>query len=264
MKTIIPAQTFPVSLSEAKHQLGFFHSEDDDAVQALIAMATEEAEDYTGLTTLFKTVEEKLADFPAGIIVLTGKPYAKLNSIKYYDEDNSLQTLSANLYRVYNHKLHAEIEIIDSWPATYDRQDAITIEYVIGHAGTATATDEGDLITMVGHPFADNDRVTLYKATDGTLPAGVTERRIYYVISATADTFQLSTEEDGSAIEFAADSEGQWYVGFQEVPRVMKQAIQMTIANCNEYRMDEVTGTIVSQVMMSSRYLLNQVKPKRL
>lgn len=264
IKTIIPAQSFPVSLSEAKHQLGFFHSEEDDAVQALIAMATEEAEEYTGLATLFTTVEEKLACFPAGMIVLTGLPFAKLNSVKYYDADGNLQTLSSALYRVYSHGLNAEIEIIDSWPSTYDRQDAITIEYVIGYAGTATATEVDDLVTMNGHPFADDQRVTVYNSIDGTLPGGIVERRIYYVKNSTENTFQLSDSEGGDVIDLTSDSVNQWYIGLKEVPRVMKTAILMTLSGCNEYRTDEITGTIVNKIMMSSRYLLDHVRPKRL
>ena len=264
MKTIIPATSFPVSLSEAKHQLGFFHSEDDAAVQALIALATEEAEEYTGLATHFTTVEERLEQFPAGMIVLTGLPYGKVNSIKYYDADGNLQTLSSSAYRVYQHNAHIQIEIIDSWPSTYTRLDAVTVEYVIGYAATASAAADTDVITVTGHPFSNGNRLTVYKATDGSLPTGLTERRIYYVVNASTNTLQLSETEGGTAIDLTTDGTGTWYIGFSEVPRVIKQAILMTLAGCNEYRTDEITGTIISKVMMSSRYLLDHAKPKRL
>ena len=264
MHTLIPASSFPVSLAEAKHQLGFFHSEDDEAVKALIAMATEEAEAYTGLATLFKTVEKKLAEFPVGMLVLSGLPFAKLNSVRYYDENNTLQTLNASAYRVYAHGYSIQIEAVDSWPNTYDRQDAVVIEYVIGYAGTATGANDQDLFQMIGHPFEDNQRVTIYKATDATIPSAFTERRIYYTTNTTADSFQLSATESGTIITLDANTTGQVYVGFAEVPRVIKQAIMMTLASCNEYRTDEITGTIVSKIMMSSRYLLDHAKPKRL
>ena len=264
MKTIIPATSFPVSLAEAKHQLAYFHSEDDAHVQALIAIATEEAEEYTGVNAHFCTVEEKLAQFPAGMIVLSGEPFAAINTIKYYDADNNLQTLSSSLYRVYSHLKDTQIEIIDSWPSTYDREDAIVIEYVLGYASVTTADAETDTFTQAGHPFQNGDRVVVYGAREATIPAGITARKVYYVINRVADTFQLSTTADGVAVTITTNGTGQWYVGIKEVPRVMQQAILMMIAGLNEFRTDEITGTMISQVSMSSRYLLNHVKPKRL
>ena len=264
MKTIIPAQYFPVSLAEAKHQLAYFHSEDDEHVKALIAIATEEAEEYTGVTPLFKTVSETCAKFPAGMIVLKGLPFAKVNSVKYYDSDNTLQTLSASLYRVYAHNLDAQIEIIDSWPDSYDREDAVQVEYIIGHAGVTTITAATNLFTQEGHPFIDTDQVVVYKAVDGTIDSAIKERKVYYVVSSDADTFQLALTSGGAAIAIGADSTGQVYVGFSEAPKTMKQAIQMMLTGLNEFRQDEITGTMISKVSMSSRYLLDHVKPKRL
>lgn len=265
MKTIIPAQAFPVSLAEAKHQMAIFHSEDDNAVQALIAMATQEAEEYGMLCTLFQTVEEVLPSFPAGMIVLSGLPFASINSIKYYDAEGALQTLSSEAYRVYSHGRYAQVEVIDTWPTTYCRQDAVQVEYVIGHATLVEdSSADDDTITVTNHPFADGERVVVYKATDGALPAGLTERKIYYIVNAAEDTVQLSLTEGGAAVDITQAGTGQWYIGYKEVPRTIKQAILMTIAGCNEYRTDEITGTIVNKVALTSRYLLDHTRPKTL
>lgn len=49
-----------------------------------------------------------------------------------------------------------------------------------------------DTCTSVGHPFSDDHQVFL--STTGTLPAGLNSVDSYWIISSTADTFQLSLD----------------------------------------------------------------------
>ena len=62
---------------------------------------------------------------------------------------------------------------------------------------TVTLTDAGDLVTRTDHGYSDGDRVQLYRIASTT---GVSEGQSYYVISSTANTFQLSLTEGGSAV----------------------------------------------------------------
>lgn len=74
--------------------------------------------------------------------------------------------------------------------------------------GTTTFTDAGDIWNATDHFLEDTDRVVL--STTGTLPTGysagtttdkgVTTGTVYYVISSTATTFQLSATKGGSAV----------------------------------------------------------------
>lgn len=262
-KLIIPAKSFPVSLEEAKHQLGYFHSEDDQAVQGLIAVATQEAETYTGVHALIKTVKEVLPCFPAGMIGLQAIPFHKLQSIKYYDTNNQPQTLAESEYRVYDHCTYASVEDTNSWPSTYDRQDAVEVVYTVGHAVLLSVNATANQLTYPSHPFQNGDAIVLSTPDEGVLPNELAAATVYYVINSETDGFQISKSTDGDPIEFSA-SVGDIYAGPNEVPGQMKAAIKMTLSSLNEYKTDQITGTMISNVMMNSRWLLNQIKPRRL
>ena len=74
-----------------------------------------------------------------------------------------------------------------------------TGEEFTGDAGT-------DIFNKTAHGLSDGERVMLY--SDDTLPAGLSENTIYFVISATTNTFQLSTSSGGSAIDITDTGTG--------------------------------------------------------
>ena len=86
------------------------------------------------------------------------------------------------------------------------------IEYdfaTTSQSGTFTDSEvsvANDTITIEDHGFQDNDTVAL--TTSGTLPTGLSATTVYYVISATKDTFKLSTSAGGSAVDITAASGG--------------------------------------------------------
>lgn len=69
-----------------------------------------------------------------------------------------------------------------------------------------TADDTTDTITSAGHGLSDDRAVRLF--TDGVLPGGLSVGTTYYVINATADTFQLSATLGGSAIDITDTGTG--------------------------------------------------------
>lgn len=263
LKVVIPPQHYPVTLEEAKKQLGYYHSEDDDQVLDYVVDATAEAEHYTGIRSLFTTVEQVFDCFPRCTLELRGIPFVKLESIKYYDSDDALQTLATSTYRVDSYAEFARLEPVNSWPSTKARINAVIVRYVVGYAGVCTASTGSNLINIAGHPFADGDEVLLWKATEATLPNGVTANKKYYVVNANADDLQLSLTEGGSAINITTNGSGQFYIGFRPVPRQMTAAIKKMVSDLEQFRGDHLTGTIVQSVPGSIR-LLNQIKPKRL
>lgn len=74
-------------------------------------------------------------------------------------------------------------------------------------AGVACANESDNVSTAVANGLADNDRVVLQKAYDKAMPSGLSENVIYFVISATADTFKLSATEGGPEIDITVSSE---------------------------------------------------------
>ena len=82
---------------------------------------------------------------------------------------------------------------------------------LVGRFGLPTGTDftadaGTDVLTATSHGLSDNDQVIL--SSTNTLPAGLSVNTIYYVISATTNTFQLSTTEGGSAVDITDTGTG--------------------------------------------------------
>jgi surface protein len=81
-------------------------------------------------------------------------------------------------------------------------------QYVFTDAGLAntnapvTLTDTGDLVTRTAHGYLNGYTVSFYNIVSTT---GLSEGQIYYVISATANTFQVSATLGGSAVALTTD-----------------------------------------------------------
>lgn len=67
-------------------------------------------------------------------------------------------------------------------------------------------TSSTDVVTLTGHGLHNGDRV---KFTGELLPEEITADQKYYVINATANTYQISDEEDGDPITWASDGSGE-------------------------------------------------------
>jgi hypothetical protein len=94
--------------------------------------------------------------------------------------------------------------------------------------GVCDATDvTNNTITSNGHGLANTDRVMVFNVFAESLPAGLTEGTIYYVVGAATDTFQVSTTSGGSAVDIT----GQGELYFQKVvPEVFGAQGQITVA----------------------------------
>lgn len=68
----------------------------------------------------------------------------------------------------------------------------------------------GNLIQSPGHGLSAGHRVTFFAAAGGSLPTGITEGTVYYVIAGglTADVYAISTTEGGSAVDITAVGSG--------------------------------------------------------
>jgi hypothetical protein len=97
-----------------------------------------------------------------------------------------------------------------------------------GFASTDT-TLANDQFLSVSHGLADADRVILYNVFSETLPSGVTEGTVYYVVSSATNTFKVSTTQGGAAVDLTALNSGEIY--WQRiVPETFNSQGQITVA----------------------------------
>lgn len=68
-----------------------------------------------------------------------------------------------------------------------------------------------DQLLSVAHGMADNDRVILYNVFSETLPTGLTEGVIYFVVNSTTNSFKVSTSQGGSPVDVTALGGGEGY-----------------------------------------------------
>lgn len=74
--------------------------------------------------------------------------------------------------------------------------------------GTADAADvTANAITSAAHGLVNTDRVMVFNVFAESLPAGLTEGVIYFVVGATTDTFQVSLTSGGAAVDITGIGE---------------------------------------------------------
>ena len=86
-----------------------------------------------------------------------------------------------------------------------------------------------DTIASSGHGLTTDDRVQLFNVFAESIPAGITEGTLYYVLASglTADVFKVSTTSGGAALNIT----GQGELYFQKViPETFASQGQITIA----------------------------------
>ena len=86
-----------------------------------------------------------------------------------------------------------------------------------------------DQLLSVAHGLADGDRVMLFNVFSETLPTGLVEGTVYFVVSSAANTFKVSLTSGGAAVDITAVGGGEVY--WQKVvPEVFGAQGQVTAA----------------------------------
>lgn len=94
--------------------------------------------------------------------------------------------------------------------------------------GEVDATDvTNNTITSSAHGLANADRVVLFNVFAESIPTGITEGGVYFVVGAATDTFQIALTSGGAAVDLT----GQGELYFQKViPEVFASQGQITVA----------------------------------
>lgn len=84
-----------------------------------------------------------------------------------------------------------------------------------------------DAVLSAAHGLANTNRVALFNVFAESLPAGLAEGTLYYVVSAATDSFKVSLTEGGAAVDITGLGEGFF---MRLTPEVFASAGQLTTA----------------------------------
>lgn len=153
-----------VTLAEAKAHLEYADSDRDSYITALCAAATEMLDGPHGM--IGKAIGEQvwtmaLRNVPSGEIPIPIFPVKALQSVAYYDAANVSQTINVNQFRLVANEDYAYLEPVAgfTWPAVYDRADAITFTVQLGMAEVPNGMKQAALL-MVANWFENREAVS--------------------------------------------------------------------------------------------------------
>ncbi|CAB4163391.1 Phage conserved hypothetical protein [uncultured Caudovirales phage] len=138
-KRITAPTALAVSLADAKVALRLNGSALDSIVDAWVRAITEHAEHLTGRAIMQQTWQALCESFD-DLGRIPRLPLVSISSVKYYDLTNTLQTLDPSNYSLYTTEHFATIRTFGAFPDTYERADAVIVEYVAGYGTSDTAT----------------------------------------------------------------------------------------------------------------------------
>lgn len=183
-KIITSATTEPVSLAEARAHLriepfGSPEAHPDDAyVSALISVAREWCEQYTGRALASQTIEMALDDFPEDAIELPLTPVTSITSVKYIDEEGIEQTLSSTYYGLddYSKPNWLLLKSGFNWPDTNGGANNIKIRMVVGNTSANIPKPiYAAMLLIIGNLYENRteDQIGTSRTTFNSLPLGV-------------------------------------------------------------------------------------------
>lgn len=132
---------------------------DDAMLSTMITSAREKVEQTTRRALVQQSIRLVLPRFPSrriggswdedlytdvdSPIELLCPPYQSIQTVRYYDLDNVLQTMAADSYFVADQAFVAELRPAagQCWPMAYRREDAVLIDYTVGYTPNGSPPD---------------------------------------------------------------------------------------------------------------------------
>jgi len=180
LELVTPPLAQPISLAEAKSQLRVEHNDDDTIISRLIgvAVAYVDATGALGACMMTQTWGQWLGQNPGTVTLLLG-PVQSVSAVKYYDVNNALQTDTLSNYNILGTKTRTIVAPKNgfNWPTTFQRDDAIQIQYVCGYGGTSYSVPQNvrhAMMMLVAHHY-ENRELELIGTISKTLPFGFDE-----------------------------------------------------------------------------------------
>lgn len=160
--TTAPVQE-PVSIGEAKAHLRVTYGDEDAYIGHLIQTAREFVESDAEISIMPQTIALYLDHFYASEIQLRRPPISAVTSITYYDSANAQQTLDVSVYDtdLVSVPPTVSLKTQQTWPSTYDRENAVTITCTAGYTSAALvpATVKQAILVLVDYWFRNRAAV---------------------------------------------------------------------------------------------------------
>lgn len=160
--TVTPASEDPVSTSTAKAHLRVTYSDEDSNIAIYISAATQQGQRITNRQFCTATFRAIAKEWPCDEFVIHKNPVQSVAHVKYYDENNVLQTLDTSKYQVETSIEPATIRILE-YPAVYDRPDAIQIQFTAGYGAASTVPKNiiAAILLQTAHLFEHREDVVI-------------------------------------------------------------------------------------------------------
>lgn len=172
----------PVTLADAKKHLNIDHSDDDALIDIYILAALSTLDGWTGIlgrAIINQTWSESFDRFPCGAVLpLRLAPLQSVTSVKYRDADNTLQTFDSTSWMAVTDDAGPQVHLAwnASWPSTYTRPDAVTVEYVAGFGADADAVPgaiRSALLLLIGDLYSNRESTAPGVVSARPMPASV-------------------------------------------------------------------------------------------
>ena len=140
----IAASTAILTTAEAKTHLKVDTTADDTYIDNLVSAATESAQIFTNRYFINTTITQH-GDKWSDIATLFKSSVSSTLHIKYYDNDNSLQTLATSVYLtdLTHNPARVGLKPEQSFPDLADRISAVQCKYIVGYGSAASDVPEG-------------------------------------------------------------------------------------------------------------------------
>ena len=165
VKVITPPTDYPITIAGARDFLQVGDSLDDHLINFFLASATDFCEGYMQRALMPRTILQTMDSWPTEGFYVRWNPMLTITHIKYYDTDETLQTLDSALYRYFesNDISCISLKPTEIFPEVFDRPDAIQITYTAGYdpMGTIPAPIYNAILleTRFAYDFRTNEKI---------------------------------------------------------------------------------------------------------
>jgi uncharacterized phiE125 gp8 family phage protein len=161
-KVVTPATSNIMTTSDVKSHLKVDTTADDTLISNLLVACTNSAQEYTNRFFMATTLD-MFADTWEEISTLLKSPVTSVTHIKYYDSNDSQQTLDGTVYGVDAASMPTRIFLKpnQSFPNLSERKNAIEVRYVVGAASVLDVDDaiKQAVLLQIGNLYQNRESV---------------------------------------------------------------------------------------------------------
>ena len=161
----VAASAAILTTAEAKTHLKVDTDADDTYIDNLVSAATESAQIFTNRYFINTTITQ-YGDTWSDMATLFKSQVNTITHIKYYDSDNSEQTLATSVYLsdIIHQPARIALKPNQSFPDLADRISAIECQYIVGYGGVASKVPQGireAVLLIVGNWYENRQEVVV-------------------------------------------------------------------------------------------------------